>query len=458
MVSRLPRVVLCSLDPEDQWPPDWRPFNYSARTLLAAIASDPKLDLERATILDFYNRDVDSMLERVLACKPDVLGLSAYVWSFPIFLNLARQVRAARPECAIIMGGPSARPAMFNLPRWHEGMRWVDALAIGESEATICEIAALEAPCRPKLAGVRGLMLPNGGLGWRSTGERPLPDPLDDLASPFQLGLVTEAVTAHLETFRGCPMSCSFCQWGELGAKGSRVFSKEYLVRELEAYKRAGVVSVFNIDPALNLNAKAFRNLVEAEREVGFFKEKAVTVELYPSLVTDEHLDFLSQVNVMHIGIGIDSFDNSVLEGLNRKFSEKRLRNVLKRLEGHGTVLGHLIMGLPGDTPQGFRDNIKRMEDLGVGATILHCLVLPDALMSRVGKTEDDLHFDPVTLKLESCNTWSEKDVIETVEYLDELSMIRANGMRNMWMWQWNPGEAAEVEPPSLRAQDPIAR
>jgi hypothetical protein len=78
--------------------------------------------------------------------------------------------------------------------------------------------------------------------------------------------------------------------------------------------------------------------------------------------------------------------------------------------------------------------------------------------MSRVGKTEDDLHFDPVTLKLESCNTWSEKDVIETVEYLDELSMIRANGMRNMWMWQWNPGEAAEVEPPSLRAQDPIAR
>lgn len=437
----LPRLVLCSLDPWGQVSPDWRPFNYSVRLLESAIRADPRVSDAEVSVLDFENPHPDSMLQRVLELEPDIVGCSTYVWSFPTFVEFAKKLREARPRCAILFGGPSAHHTMFRLAPFADGHRYVDALAEGESEELICDVVAAGRPVRDRLKQVPGLRVATES-GFQSTGLRPPPDRLDDIASPFQMGLIQRGMTAHMETYRGCPMSCAFCQWGELGAKGSRTFSEEYLVRELEAYRQAGVVSVFNIDPALNLNARAFRHLMAAEQQVGFFKERALTFELYPSFVTDEQLDFFSTLKVMHVGIGVDSFDEAVLARVNRKFSPKRFETVVERLHGVGRVMGHLIMGLPGDTPAGFKDNVRRLQDMGVGLTILHCLVLPNALLSRVGSLNSgNMKFDPITLKMISCDGWTESDIRETCEYLTDLSLRSPTGMQSEWMWQWDPAQ-----------------
>src|SRR5262249_26608102 len=126
--------------------------------------------------------------------------------------------------------------------------------------------------------------------------------------SPFQLGLMPGGSVAYLETYRGCPFSCTFCEWGASDAART-VFSADYLARELEAFARQRVPALFLLDAGLNLNARGFRNLHEAESRVGYLKSAGFWCEVYPSHVKDEHLDFLSRVRASYLGVGLQSLD-----------------------------------------------------------------------------------------------------------------------------------------------------
>src|SRR5262249_46473723 len=237
------------------------------------------LDLD-VQVHDFVHLDLEKLEAEIEARNPDVVGASVYVWSLPTFHELARRLKKNRPDRWIVFGGPSARPAMLSLPPFADAGTFVDALVLGEGEEIIREVVAAW-PKREKLRAVSGLAVSMGGV-WMTTGPRSRVADLDTLASPYQLGLTPKRVTAHLETFRGCPFTCTFCEWGVLGSV-SPVFSREYLLRELEALRTSGAIGAFSIDAALNLNARAFRNLKAAVEESGVFREIEFHCELYPS-------------------------------------------------------------------------------------------------------------------------------------------------------------------------------
>ena len=100
-------------------------------------------------------------------------------------------------------------------------------------EAVFCEIARLPVLDRAALRSVQGLQLPAAGT-WLQTGHRAPTANLDAIASPFQLGLMPEGRVAYLETYRGCPLSCRFCEWGASETARS-TFSADYVERELRA-------------------------------------------------------------------------------------------------------------------------------------------------------------------------------------------------------------------------------
>ncbi len=106
----------------------------------------------------------------------------------------------------------------------------------------------------------------------------------------------------YLNHFALCPMSCTFCEW-ELPISREGAFSEDYLTRELEALAAHDAPAVFNVDAGLNLNAQAFRNLVAAEKKVGFLKKFWLGCEIYPSKITDEHLEFLSQCGPSYLAL-----------------------------------------------------------------------------------------------------------------------------------------------------------
>jgi len=410
------RVALVCLTPKEEV--DGAPYespSYGVRRIQAAVIAAPELADAEVQLFEARDLSAEQAAAQIDAYRPDVVGFSVYVWSFPRLLQVARLLKERRRDCTIVFGGPSARPAMFALEPFRDSLQFVDAIVIREGEEAFREIVALPRRDAAVLAEVRGIAVPTP-QGWHETPERPLLEPLDRIASPYQYDLMPRRQFGYLETYRGCPLSCKFCEWGISGG-ARRIFSKEYLVRELKALRDADAQGAFNLDAGLNLNIHAFRNLAAAEAEVGFFRERALVCEVYPSHMNEDYFDFLRACNTSYIGVGLQSFNSGVLKAMDRPFMEAKFDPIVRDLSRVGPVEIQVILGLPGDDPASFKQTIERARALPAQVRVYHCLVLPDALMTR-GGADLDMKFDPYTLRMISCRGWSEEDLAETRAWL----------------------------------------
>lgn len=405
--------------------------SYGIRRILAAVVADPALRGAQVALIDVGRPDTDAYVAEIERFDPDLVGMSIYVWSTPCLVEVARRLKARRPDRCIVFGGPSARTALFDLRPYAPARRYLDAVVSSEGEDTFREIARLPERSRQGLESVSGLDLPLPMGWWRTPHRAPLAS-LDAIASPYQIGVMEPRSVAYLETFRGCPFSCAFCEWGS-DTSSKAVFSADYIARELEAYKRYQPAAVFLVDAGLNLNRQAFRNLSEAEKRVGFFKDVTLWSELYPSLVREEHLEFLSSVRAGYLGIGLQSTDPAVLKDLDRPFDQRRLETVVRQVCDVATAELQVIFGLPGDSPAGFRRTLEAARAMPVGVRAYGCLVLPDAFMTR-SKPQWNVRYDPVSLRMTSCLGWSERDLHEMREWITA-EAFAAGGKAGEYWW-----------------------
>ncbi len=283
---------------------------------------------------------------------------------------------------------------------------------------------------RRAFESVAGLDLPSPS-GWSHTGPRPPLLQLDSISSPFQLGLMPGKSVAYLETFRGCPLSCTFCEWGA-SERSKAVFSTDYLERELEAFADLKSPAVFLLDAGLNLNARAFRNLCEAEARVGFLKNTELWCEIYPTLVRDEHLEFLGSIGPTWLGVGLQSIDPEVLKAHERPFDQKRFEANVPKLAKLSNVELQIIFGLPGDSLEGFRRTFEFARSFSVRVRAYHCLVLPDALMTR-GRPDWDMRYDPLSLHMISCRGWPAEDIQQVRDELTREALASGGGAGEFW-------------------------
>lgn len=423
------RIVLVSIDPW-QGGDNFRPFDYGLRRIAAAISGTERTaEAWEVNVLSRRDDDVESLVRDIRALSPDVVGLSTYVWSIRPFLEAAALLGAGPDAPLILLGGPSARPVSFAREPFRSMASHIDALVLGDGEEIIVDVLGLDTFDRASLASIEGVSV-LGPFGWRGA-KRPVKTSLDDLPSPYQLGLVPREATAHLEIFRGCPLRCSFCQWGSYD--GARTATTSYLARELEAIARVDAQGVFLVDAGLNLNTRAFRALVEAEREVGLLASSSLHCELYPKYVRSEHLELLASTKA-HVGIGIQSTDAEVLRASDRPCTDVvRMAEVIREVGTVADVLLEVIVGLPGDSPEGLRRTVAWARNFGFGINAYHCLFLPDALLDRA--TGDSAYaYDPVTFEMRSAPGWSARAVEETMSWLDD-EVRAAGGMRLPSVW-----------------------
>jgi radical SAM superfamily enzyme YgiQ (UPF0313 family) len=404
--------------------------SYGIRRILAALMDDPRFKGAPVALIDVEKPDADAYVEAIDGFEPDLIGMSIYVWSTPCLVEVARRIKRRRPNCIIVFGGPSARTALFDLEPYAPAHRYVDALVASEGENTFREIASLPELSRAGLESVPGLDLP-APSGWKHSGHRAPIMQLDNIASPYQIGVMKRGAVAYLETYRGCPFSCTFCEWG--ATKDSKaVFSADYITRELEAYARHQTSTVFLVDAGLNLNHQAFRNLREAERRVGFLRHVSFWSEIYPSLIKEEHLEFLSSVHASYLGVGLQSTDPEVLKGLQRPFDQRRLETVVRQVAEVANTELQIIYGLPGDTPAGFRRTLEAARSMRVNVRAYGCLVLPDAFMTR-SKPEWNVVFDPVSLRMKSCLGWSEQELQDMRAWISQESRAAGGKAGDYW-------------------------
>ncbi|MEQ4598129.1 MAG: cobalamin-dependent protein, partial [Methylobacteriaceae bacterium] len=308
-------------------------------------------------VWDLTDGDAERVAREITAFDPDIVGFSAYLWSLPFLCRVAALIKQDDPARLVVFGGPSARPVMFARPPFAKAADDIDVLVINEGEETFLEIVSLEQRTPAALGTLRGVAV-RDGAGWRETPARPLAN-LDSLASPYALNLVQHGGLGVLQTYRGCPFTCSFCEWGTMESP-KRVRAVDHLTQEFEAIAGHDVYAALLVDAGLNLNRNAFLNLRRAAEESGFFERHGLICEVYPAAVRQEHLDFLATVRNAYVGIGLQSFDNAVLAHVDRTYDERRFDETFAKLDAVASLAVEIILGLPGDNPETFRRNFER--------------------------------------------------------------------------------------------------
>jgi len=242
-----------------------------------------------------------------------------------------------------------------------EAKRRGKTVAVGGPHPTSLPEAALEAGSDFVVRGEGEITIPllleamrNGKTGVIENDERP-----DLTTSPiprFDLLRLDDYDTMTIQTSRGCPFDCEFCDVVNLFGRKPRYKTPQQVIAELESLYRLGARgSVFFCDDNFIGNKKQARALLQEltpwlkSRGEPFNFLTQASVNLGQDM---EMIHLMTEANLGKVFIGIESPDDQVLETSRKYHNIKNpLVESLNNLKKNGVaVMGSFIIGLDGET------------------------------------------------------------------------------------------------------------
>ncbi len=125
---------------------------------------------------------------------------------------------------------------------------------------------------------------------------------------------------------------------------------------------------------------------------------QGVRISAYPGSFPDEEIKLLKKYNVTTIEIGIESLSIGVLKAAGRRYNSEDVLNDISKLKANGfTVVGQLMLGLPGDTKRKFMNAIKELIKTDLDFIRLHpTLILKN---SDLEVMYFEKRYEPITLE-----------------------------------------------------------
>ncbi len=307
--------------------------------LAAAVKKYNNVDCEvfEATI----NEPKESVLERIISKKADLVAFSTYIWNKNETLWLAKNVKDIT-GARILLGGPEVSYDAENTLR---GNQFVDYIISGEGEepfAQLCSGISVEK--------IEGLSFKKG----EDVVVKPPFYSTQDPPNPYSKEYfehLNERI-AYIETSRGCPFHCAFCLSGR--CEGVRFFDLEESKKNIILLANSGTQTVKLIDRTFNANKKRARDIFEFiidEYGKNIPKNVCFHFEIEGELLDEETFGVLKRApkGLIQFEIGLQSFNEQTLLAVNRRTNLGLLCENIKRLLSLGNIHIHidLIIGLP---------------------------------------------------------------------------------------------------------------
>lgn len=322
----------------------------------------------------------------------NVVGFSTYVWNAQISLHIARRLKERAPETFIIFGGPhvpdNAQDLLLENP-------FIDVAVHGEGEQAFLKI--LEALPSRNFRDVSRISYfsDQGDFIHNAAAERI--KNLADIPSPFLNGTLDAVVSANpdetwiglWETNRGCPFSCSFCDWGSATASKMTKFDLDTLKDEVRWFSRNKIEYIFCCDANFGIQKR--------DVEIAEFVAKTKNENGYPHALSVQNTKnateraYLTQKILSDsqlnkgVALSMQSVDAETLSNVGRKnIALETYMELQRRFTRDGIeTYSDLILGLPGETYDTFADGIELLMDSGQHNRIQfnNLSVLPNAEM-----------------------------------------------------------------------------
>ncbi len=193
---------------------------------------------------------------------------------------------------------------------------------------------------------------------------------------------------------QGCPHRCIFCNQGKAVGEGQPVITGEYVKELLSAYlkndrrKDKGPVQIaFYGGNFTGIATARQRELLEmAGQFIGEGLVDGIRISTRPDYIDVAGLDFLKKFHVQTVELGAQSLVDSVLQRSRRGHTADDVRRALALLKGRGFETGlHLMVGLPGDSPESFAATVRETVALRPHLVRLH----PTLVFTDTGLEED---------------------------------------------------------------------
>ena len=310
----------------------------------------------------------DAILREIARFQPDLVGLSFLsTTSYPYAKVLARQIRAADPRVRIAFGGvfASLNPQLVKLQ-----CPEVDFVCRGDGEQLILDLlASLDDP-----SGVLGVTWRDGEGRLRHNDNRPLTRDLDQWPFPDRESLGLDFVESMpldvpavlslerfttMQTSRGCPWPCVFCDIPIFNEGKWRSRSPEHVVAEFEQLQKDGYGAVYFVDDHFLLQPRRIeaicKGLIEKKITIQWGCEgrvDSVCMQLFP---------LMAEAGCRTIMFGIESGSQKILDRLKKEQTLEEIEAAVTNAKKAGIeiVHGFFVVGNPDETEEDMRQTFR---------------------------------------------------------------------------------------------------
>jgi radical SAM superfamily enzyme YgiQ (UPF0313 family) len=303
------------------------------------------LDLVSVKIINgkVRNLNIKQIMKELKDFNPDVVGISCcYTIGINFALKIARESK--RLGYSTVLGG------------WHPNFehaeilkyQFVDLIVRGEGELTFREVIE-----NKDLENIKGISYKNNGEIVNNP-DRPLIKDLDKLPFParslrhkksyFQAFQMPIDV---IETSRGCPHRCIFCNI-HLFYRGSyRVKSPERVIKELKIISNQNRhINVFIVDDNFTANIKRVERICDLLIEEGIqldliCQSRIDVIKKHPQIIKK-----MAKAGFWLFFLGIESFSQKSLNNIQKKTQFRDILEAIKILHNNDILLiGSLLVG-----------------------------------------------------------------------------------------------------------------
>ncbi len=367
---------------------------YTAGQLSAyAFADNDVAENYRLENIFFLREPVDDILRKIE--NPSVAAFSTYMWNFNFNKEVARRIKEKYPECVIIFGGHHVAPGGGMLTE----CPYIDYLLHGEGEIILRRLlrSIIGLEKAEEIPGI-SMRTENGIL----TNPQMISEECN-FPSPYINGYFDKILRenpdtefmALIETSRGCPNSCAYCDWSNMKSK-IRKFPLERIYSEIEWLSKNKIYGLGGADSNFGMfkrDEEITDKIVEAKKLHGFPVGFQTSYAKNSTQIVFNIGQKLEKAGMNKgITLSFQSMNKEVLKNIGRENISVEYYSELMKLYNDAGISTYteLIMGLPGETFESLSDGVDELLRLGQHNSIYfhNCEWLPCSIMGQLDYVE----------------------------------------------------------------------